>query len=504
MSKVYKKINLLSISFAHKDLSIYTDNSFGKFMQTYGILKNPKPKEITCIRSLVNEIINIKDFNKAYIRNYNIFDDFYSGYSIPNIGKEFDLIRFGDNYIVNIELKSEFDAVKINKQQLSNNFYLNCLGQTIYIYTYVEENNKLYKLEGSESIEADLTELTNLLSKQSVIDITNIDELFHPTIFLANPFNSTDKFIDDEYFFTNNQIEILNKITDQLEDSTTNFISITGEAGTGKTLLCYHIAKEYIKKKKNVKIVHCGILNAGQKKLRDDHSWDINMTNHVNDISNCDILIIDEAQRIEDYKLKSISNQITALNKKCIFSFDEKQYLKESEKKTDFANYLQSNFGCKIYKLTNTIRTNEEISKFTKQLFDNKINNITCTYTNIDLRYSPNNTVTRIMINNLYDKGWKTPNYTPGTRSSFKYEAYESKDRDTAHSIIGQEFEKIVIVLDDNFSYNEEGKLVSNKSYYIQSQMLYQIITRATKKLCVIIMNNKPLLLRCSEILNQK
>ena len=57
-------------------------------------------------------------------------------------------------------------------------------------------------------------------------------------------------------------------------------------------------------------------------------------------------------------------------------------------------------------------------------------------------------------MNDLIEKGWKIPNYTPGTKTFFNYEKYKSNDPDTAHSVIGQEFDNVVIVIDNNFKYN--------------------------------------------------
>lgn len=37
--------------------------------------------------------------------SYSAFDGYYVGYAIKQIGKEFDLLRFGDDKILNIELK---------------------------------------------------------------------------------------------------------------------------------------------------------------------------------------------------------------------------------------------------------------------------------------------------------------------------------------------------------------------------------------------------------------
>lgn len=71
-----------------------------------------------------------------------------------------------------------------------------------------------------------------------------------------------------------------------------------------------------------------------------------------------------------------------------------------------------------------------------------------------------------------------------------------------AHSIIGQEYMKVVVVLDDSFKYSDTGELVANNAYYSQKQMLYQIITRAIKKLNIVIIKNTNMLERCIKILS--
>lgn len=71
-----------------------------------------------------------------------------------------------------------------------------------------------------------------------------------------------------------------------------------------------------------------------------------------------------------------------------------------------------------------------------------------------------------------------------------------------AHSIIGQEYMNVVVVLDDSFKYSDTGELVANNAYYSQKQMLYQIITRAIKKLNIVIIKNTNMLERCIKILS--
>lgn len=103
----------------------------------------------------------------------------------------------------------------------------------------------------------------------------------------------------------------------------------------------------------------------------------------------------------------------------------------------------------------------------------------------------------------LADQGWKTINYTPGTITTFHYESYSSPEADCAHSVIGQEFDNIAVILDSKFKYNDSGVLTADNTYYSQSQMLYQIVTRTRKRLHVIVINNAPILNRIVDIMGR-
>ena len=329
-------------------------------MNNYGVLiddkKGIKKHELDVIEALNKNILKSS-------RDTSIFNNYYLGYSIPQIAKEFDLLRFGENDIINIEMKTESTIDKILKQQEKNRYYLNFLGKKNHIYTYVLNENKLYKLVTDNNHntikEVDFTELCNKLSCQQIANITNINSLFNPSDYLVSPFNSTDKFINDSYFLTVQQDQICNKIQIQLADSSTRFIALTGGAGTGKTLLTYHIAKKAMNEGMKVLILHCAQLNNGHVKLIEECNWNIYMTK------------------------------------------------------------------------------------------------------------------------------------------------YSSGDKDSAHSVIGQEFDKVAIVIDDSFTYNSLGELTANNKCYSQSQMLYQIITRTRKKLCVIVADNEEMLNRCIDILSR-
>ena len=490
-------INILSIIEAYRKLS---NTLFQKLMNSYGITSGIKNYELNGIESFVDELLQANN-------NISIVNRYYLGYSIPQIGKEFDLLRFGHNYIINIEIKTESSIEKILKQQQKNKYYLSFLDKPLHIYTFISNENKLYKLvirnNGDEIEEITFNELCNILMSQEVVTFNNIDDLFNPSDYLVSPFNSPEKFMSEGYFLTVQQEQIYKEIQTKLSDTATNFIALTGGAGTGKTLLTYHIAKETIQRGKKVLILHCAPLNSGHQILMDEYNWSIYMPKYAPNTIDFDLIIIDEAQRMYPYQFDKYIKEVRTLNKKCIFSYDEKQYLRDNEKQYHTKERIEKELLCTPYKLTDKIRTNKEIAYFIRQLFNIKKNIPNIDYTNIELIYCKDCYSAKLLLQELLERGWKTPNYTPGTRSFFHYEAYLSNDTESAHSVVGQEFNNVVVVIDESFKYNSQGDLIADNTYYSQRQMLYQIITRTRKKLHIVIINNEVMLNRCIDILSK-
>lgn len=492
-----RNINILSIIEAYRKLS---NTLFQKLMNSYGITSGIKNYELNGIEAFVDELLKANN-------NISIVNRYYLGYSIPQIGKEFDLLRFGHNYIINIEIKTESSIEKILKQQQKNKYYLSFLDKPLHIYTFISNENKLYKLvirnNGDEIEEITFNELCNILISQEVVTFNNIDDLFNPSDYLVSPFNSPEKFMSEGYFLTVQQEQIYKEIQTKLSDTATNFIALTGGAGTGKTLLTYHIAKETIQRGKKVLILHCAPLNSGHQILMDEYNWSIYMPKYAPNTIDFDLIIIDEAQRMYPYQFDKYIKEVRTLNKKCIFSYDEKQYLRDNEKQYHTKERIEKELLCTPYKLTDKIRTNKEIAYFIRQLFNIKKNIPNIDYTNIELTYCKDCYSAKLLLQELLERGWKTPNYTPGTRSFFHYEAYLSNDTESAHSVVGQEFNNVVVVIDESFKYNSQGDLIADNTYYSQRQMLYQIITRTRKKLHIVIINNEVMLNRCIDILSK-
>ncbi|WP_052306434.1 DNA/RNA helicase domain-containing protein [Helicobacter cetorum] len=316
-----KPINLLSLAQAFDTLD---ENSYKNFLNHHGIqaIKN-------------HEIESLKNLIQALNSNQTILHHFYVGYIIPQISKEFDLLRFGENCIINIELKEQQSEEKIQEQLIRNKYYLGSLGKTIHCYTFTSSDGQLYYLNSNDITEKiNFENLIEHLINQELQHIDNIDALFKPSNYLVSPFNDTEKFLENKYFLTDRQQTIQKDILQAIEKSpSTLFFSITGKAGTGKTLLTYDIAKKAIKNNKKVLVIHCGNLNKGHETIDKQDKWEIIGIKDcfVKNLYSYDLIIIDETQRIYRNQLDEIIDAIKKHNKKCIFSYDETQTLSTQE-----------------------------------------------------------------------------------------------------------------------------------------------------------------------------
>ena len=139
-----KTINLKNLVDSYKSLSIETLSSYLGF---YGIELAEKGKNCGLSENELNCMTSFIELFKTTHDSISLLDIFFVGYIIPQIGKEFDLLRFNKTNVINIELKSKASEEKILKQLKRNRYYLQFLNKDVSLFTYVQETEKLYMLD---------------------------------------------------------------------------------------------------------------------------------------------------------------------------------------------------------------------------------------------------------------------------------------------------------------------------------------------------------------------
>lgn len=487
-----KTVNLKSI------VELYIKNNEQKFDQSYiKFLGNDiKNIDLKSLKSLLNAL-------KKHDSNLNLINlnGFYISYKIPQIGKEFDLLRLTETSILNIEYKSEHTD-KIKKQLVQNKYYLAFLGLKIFLFSYIENENKLYKLDEQDNLViVSFSELIDIIKTQndnSPFYLEDLNKKFNPSNYLISPFSKTEGFINNQYFLTQRQEEIENNINNDINNGI-KYIVLSGDAGSGKTLLTYHIAKIYINNGTKVALIHCANLNPGHYKLKTDFNWRIEPIKNWEAVFRNtlpEILIIDEFQRIDKSQFEDILNNYIRQNPiTLILSGDGKQIFQNSEGRV-FDLFEKKDYNnVKKYKLNTKIRTNEKLANFIRIMLSlEKKKDLPVSNDNIDITYFDTIEEAEAYIESKKNN-YQYISYTPSRFYDNKYAdlaKYNAANVGNAHAVIGQEFENVIVIMGEQFYY-EGTKLRDRKLEnipYLTGKMFFQQITRAINKLEIVVVNN--------------
>ena len=508
-----KTVNLKALSTAY---AILPESSFNDLCSYYEIA--PKTKELTSVDTMVKDFDSLCKHNQTLL--FKLLDRCYFGYSIPHISKEIDCLWVSETSIIDIELKSQpVPDEKMKKQLERNRYYLKALGREVFTFTYESKEHKCYQLEEDgdfHSVKLNLIAkcLYNQVNNETRIDGSDIDSLFDPCDYLVSPFNSTEKFLSGEYFLTGLQEDYKKAILDSISsESGAQFYAINGPAGSGKTLLVYDIAKELKNRGKDVLIIHSGNLNEGQNKLRaagwkigpskDYCSLDWDKGDYAFNNEDATIIVIDEAQR--SYHLPIISEGVQDLGLKCLIAYDPVQYLSKGEAKYEIEKKVEELiYPNKPFVLSSCIRTNSNIKYFIDRLFD-KSKNGKVNKEYVDICFCSSSSEVNSVLSQLNSLNYTALSFTPSMPSykAFKYEEWFPDGLLCAHEVVGQEFDSVACVIGPDIRYDKQGHLESAADYrYDENKMLYQVMSRARKKLFVIIYKNLEMLNRCLEILS--
>ena len=199
-----------------------------------------KPHEISSLRALADGLMTCGT-------KIQHMDGFFFGYTIPQISKEFDLLKFTECNVLDIELKSQTVPLEsIISQLQQNRYYLSHLQKETALFTVVTDSMNCYTLDKHGRLrQVPLSKLAEHIVGMGVSYLSGIEGMFRPSRFLVSPLNEPTQFIRKEYFLTGAQEAIARDVLRQInKPAPFRFISLVGRPGSGKTLLLYDIARE--------------------------------------------------------------------------------------------------------------------------------------------------------------------------------------------------------------------------------------------------------------------
>ncbi|MBD5097316.1 MAG: ATP-binding protein [Lachnospiraceae bacterium] len=500
--KLMRAINLFTYTRIQQDYSTEYSNILSQREKREKV----KEHEFDALRKFV-ELLRNKNVE------IEVFEGFFYSFKIEQIGKEFDLLKIDKgNLVLNIELKSEqIEEEKIKKQLKQNKYYLNYLANDIKLFTFVGETQEVYQYVDGSIIKSSIDILLNVMRLFVAYESEGVETLFKANQYLISPINTPEVFLQGQYFLTKQQENIKQNILDIVykDNEATFFLGITGKAGTGKTLLLYDIARTVAESNNRCCVVHSGILSEGHCYLN-NHWSDVSVIaakdlkgDGSNILLNYDFILVDESQRIYVSAVDAIKKIALENGKVVIFSYDFGQALSHAEEERDIPSVLRQIEGFQEFSLSEKIRTSKEIASFYKTLLDlNDRARAYMNYSNIEILYA-NHVVEALELIDLYEKkyGYVFIAYTQSVYIKSVIDIYPNK-HDT-HHVIGQEYDKVMIIVDENFRYNESGKIEGKKHPnpdYLFYKLLYQGVSRAREKLCILVVNNYKMFKQISDI----
>ena len=434
--------------------------------------------ELDSMRALVKQL-------ELHMQKVSALRFFYS-FQIPRLGKEFDLIQIKDEHIVNIELKSgAVSDEMIKKQLIQNRYYLSVLTRPIYSYTYISSENRLVRLTNHDHIvAADWESLCDILGRDSRDYQGDIEELFKAEYYLISPLTDPVKFLNKEYFLTSQQRDIRRQILRKIRAEHSGYFLFTGLPGTGKTLLLYDIAMELSDRRK-VCMIHCS--EAGKKweilheRLhRIDFLSDSRLLDDGKDIfAEYSAVLVDEAHLLSVEKLRFILK--SAGDRPVIFSSDSEDMISPYELDRGNLHVIEGLQGIQIFRLTNRIRTNAELSSFIQNIMHIPAGRRLKEYPHIEVVYANDDGEAANLLDDYRARGYW---YKADGGNS-----YGSRNAEPSGGV-----DSLVVVMDDHYYYDEEGYLRSleakDRANVFNVRSLFHYLNQAKEILAIVVKGN--------------
>ena len=480
----------------------------------FNIVEKHEAADLDSHRTRIHEIDSLRilvDSLSESCADLTEFDGFYFGFTIPQIGKEFDLLKVTDRHCLNIELKSqEVTEEAILAQLRKNRHYLTHLGKRLILFTVVTDTMTCYRLTLSDNlVRVSIRDIAEALSKCDAPYDSDIGKSFRPSEYLISPMNTPDKFIRGKYFLTPAQDHVKTELIrsiDKVESedlsersgSKGSFFHITGRPGTGKTLLLYDIAKTLSSSGRTV-ILRCGELTEGERIIdREIGNLDILSAGDISTaplLAGYNFILTDESQRLQPETFESVCRSVADNDQVCIFSSDPETILTSREKAYDIPGRIHTLPLQGEFVLSERLRMNRELYSFIMTLKNlNHKSERTYDYKDISINYAGNVTEAVNLLAYFRNKGYVFINAgfpRPDREDVLGTDPFaEIAEEFDVHRIIGREYDNVVMLMDSSFYYDEAGYLrgiPEPDPDYIYPNLFYQGITRVREKLALVI-----------------
>ena len=299
-------------------------------------------------------------------------DGYYFSYSIPKIGKEFDVLRFSDDTVLNIELKYvNVGEAEIAEQQKRNEYYLRALGKRIFICTYVCDENRFYTLDKSGILaDCPVKSVIDVIKRTNSFYTGDPDRLFDPEDYIFSPCSDPERLLEGRYFLTQHQETIKKRLISLANKVSPRYACVSGGSGTGKTLLLYDVALSVAHTEKVCVIT----ADVDSDEVINKAIPSITVTDAEGYLSmsaeerNYGVIFIDDAHRIPPASLDFIVEDARKKGRLCVFFTDAPILLCATERTARFWRKLKRLVGTEKHQLTDRIRTDPTIAAFTNRM----------------------------------------------------------------------------------------------------------------------------------------
>lgn len=482
--------------------TIFNSKNFELISRFINISSNSFPKKANSQRNIMNndELVTLYELSKSIVNTNKLSPDQLDGFILDytfytGVREQFDILRFSENRVLNIELKKKQNILKMTEQLQAHKQILNSVCNNLYLFTYREEDNTIWFLNENNSINTvSIDFLLDKISKNHLSD--NPLNKLDLTNTIISPYSEPDRFTEKKYFLTSDQKDAEEKILKAPQ----KLISLTGGAGSGKTLLLIDLAAKLASMGKRIKFIFSSLMDlTTTEELTRKFKFSICTIKNVNisALSDFDYILIDESQRLykgEFDKFISLSKPVR------IFSSDHLQTLHTSERDLKIEEKLEK-LGALHVKLNEKIRSDPAMSSFIQKLLNLSAKGVQpYDYENVHVVYFDTKERASEYMTNMQ----KEHGYTVIEPTEYVTRTMHTKERPRiiptsikTHSTIGREYDKVLIPLDEFYVYKDK-KLTSTYKLtgfypYLETSLLFEGLSRVRKELLLVVINNLPL-----------